>query len=369
MGSRRKLVLAPIKNVEELSTDRIICFLQKAKFATRAPRLNYRAKVLNLVKTSTAIILLSSSLILSACGGSIEDWLRPSGLVGAPQVPGNVDSEINALTQLTGQRVIDNYLAREDSARNGLSRQRYRNLVVSARLHLTDIYYQRFVQALYAQRRSRNVLLESLGLGLTAAASVVGGQATIQALSATATGVGGLNATLDAELYYDQTLPAIIAQMEAGRQQAKARILQGIQRPDEQYTLFTALSDLDDYYRSGSLIGAIAGITQESGVALNNATDQIEAIYQTEEFAPSPNQRPLRNQLITLAQSLPDVRALELANAPPALGNDQGRYNIAVALNPGFQSNPTAARGLIVTLLNTLSLSDQELELWREALE
>jgi hypothetical protein len=71
----------------------------------------------------------------------------------------------------------------------------------------------------YISQQALNELgLGSAALGLTAAGSVAGGAGAVQALSAAATGVGGLRTLLNDAVYYKQLTPVLLARATVQRQ-------------------------------------------------------------------------------------------------------------------------------------------------------
>lgn len=311
-----------------------------------------------------AVVLSFGVLGVSGCNGAFDGLIQPAGLVGAPPVYTDVDDELAELEQASNADAISRYTNLVDQADASDQRKQIRNNIVSARLQIIDMNYHRFVQALHLHRNSRSVLLETIGLGLTAAASVVGGQAAIQALAVSATGVGGLNATLDAELYYAQTLPAIISQMEADRNRIRERIVESLSTDDSDYPLFLAFSDLDSYYRAGSVHGAIVGLTRSTGNELQTVNDQIAEARE----AASPDNIRRKIIIAELAQELDEDRALEIAQALPSQGELPEIFNLLSRQFPDYQNNAAQARQMMFHLLTSQTFKSEDLTAWEQAI-
>jgi hypothetical protein len=139
----------------------------------------------------------------------------------------------------------------------------YRNRVMSIWLMAIDARYDTFRRDLSRGRKGSAVGLDILTLGLTATASVVGDAA--EEFSAAATGVGGARASVDRELYFEKTLPVLITYMDAERLRERARMLQGMGRTIEEYSLEQGFADLWRYQSAGSLDRAIGKAAHEAG--------------------------------------------------------------------------------------------------------
>ena len=111
------------------------------------------------------------------------------------------------------------------------------------------------------------MVLTLAGLGAT-----TGDAATKAALAAASAGVVGAQGAISKDLYYQRTLTALLAQMEANRDKVKLNILNGLSQTDAQYSLYHADLDLDALQRASGLPDAIGGITEQA--AAQKATAQ-----------------------------------------------------------------------------------------------
>ena len=82
-----------------------------------------------------------------------------------------------------------------------------------------------------------------------------------------ATGVIGAEATINTDLYYQRTLPALIAQMDASQLKAKMWLLQGLGKPDQDYPLGRALVELNTVEDAGDVTQAIQDLSTLAGNA------------------------------------------------------------------------------------------------------
>jgi hypothetical protein len=85
---------------------------------------------------------------------------------------------------------------------------------------------------------------------------------------------------VDKNAFYEKTLPALLAKMEALRKQQLAVIRHGLALAPEDYPLIQALADVDTYYNAGTIPGAILEITGDAGATSKAADIEIKGIYQ-----------------------------------------------------------------------------------------
>ncbi len=114
-------------------------------------------------------------------------------------------------------------------------------------------------------------------IGVSGAGAVVGPAGTKSILAAISGGITGSKQSVDKHLYYEKTMPAMMAQMEAGRRTARVRIEQGLASDVQTYPLGLALLDLDAYYEAGTLPAAVRGIVQVAGNAIQKADEELSS--------------------------------------------------------------------------------------------
>jgi hypothetical protein len=83
----------------------------------------------------------------------------------------------------------------------------------------------------------------------------------------------------EAHLYFQKTVPALLAQIEANRTKVKLTILSNLKQYDDNaYSLYQANLDLDQLKEAGGIPLAITGITQQAAdktQQLQTAIDQL----------------------------------------------------------------------------------------------
>ena len=146
----------------------------------------------------------------------------------------------------------------------GDQRQQRRNLIILSRMRAYDIAFDDFQKRLYGDGNAVSVGGDLILLILNGLGATTGSAATKAALAAASTGIVGAQAAISKDLYYQRTIPALLAQMQANRNQIKASILTGLEQPDAKYPLARAELDLEVLKNAGSIPGAIGNITQQA---------------------------------------------------------------------------------------------------------
>jgi hypothetical protein len=150
-----------------------------------------------------------------------------------------------------------------------------RNDIISGRLRAVDLNYYAFVKALFQQYNASTLGADIAVLGLNAAGAVSGGALTKSALAAASAGIVGVKGAIDADLFYQKTLPALVAQMDAQRKTVLANILKGLSEELDKYPLQQGLGDVDAYYAAGTIPGAISGVITDAGAKSEQADIKI----------------------------------------------------------------------------------------------
>lgn len=157
----------------------------------------------------------------------------------------------------------------------------YRDEVIAACIKAIDRHYAEFKASLHRESASANLATDIVSLGLSGGASVAGG-GVARGLSAGSAFVSGTGKSINKDVFFDMTLPAIEASMDAGR----SHVLKGIvdaQRSDStgrKYTLARAGYDIDAYEAAGNLYVAISQLTKTASAAAEAAQADVAASQQ-----------------------------------------------------------------------------------------
>jgi hypothetical protein len=180
---------------------------------------------------------------------------------GAPEPSFDVDNDLRELAEaFAPANNIKAFYAKGASAT-----KEDRDAFVTARLTLMNIRYIQFIRELTSDRQLLDTATDMLVLGLSIAGTAVGGAGTKTLLAALAAGVTGSKQIVDKNYFYEKTIPALVAQMNAERKAALIPIMTGVQQSLADYPLAQAVTDLHAYYHAGTLIGAINAIQADAG--------------------------------------------------------------------------------------------------------
>lgn len=140
-----------------------------------------------------------------------------------------------------------------------------RNEIIDARMAEIDHKFADFERDLYLDGIGEGVGTDWTVLALTTASTLVTPAHTKSLLSGLGTMFVGADAALDKRALFDKTLPALLAQMVAARETARASIRQSETLPVDEYSWFAAESDLEHFRFAGSIPGAITSVSEDAG--------------------------------------------------------------------------------------------------------
>jgi hypothetical protein len=166
-----------------------------------------------------------------------------------------------------------------------------RNELVGARIYATDIQFSQFEARIFTQTRTGGFVATLATLGLTAGAAAAGG-GTPQVLSGIAAFIIGGREAFQKEVLAEKTVLAIHTAMRARRAEVLLRLRSGLTQPVGLYPLSVALSDLNDYYGAGTVLGALIGITETVGASAKAAETELR-----ERFSYRPDESAVKFRL------------------------------------------------------------------------
>jgi hypothetical protein len=215
-----------------------------------------------LARTMLALAVASGPVLLASC----------APLLGYPKDPEDTDATLIALQPyFNGTKEIE--YTRADPA----TRTAIRNEIIFGRMRGYDITFANFEKRLYGGGNAVSLGSDLLGLVLAGLTATTGSASTKSALGAASAGVIGARTAIDKDLYYEKTVPALLAQMEAERLKAKLPIVAGMKLSDAEYPLIQAYIDLDAYKNAGSVPAAINAINKDTGNAKDAALDALRS--------------------------------------------------------------------------------------------
>ena len=308
----------------------------------------------------TLILLM---LILSGCAATS----------GFPDRPEPIDKKLMSLQAkyfLPGKDVLAEFEQVDESVK-----RRYRDKVIHGRLLALDMQYGLFKQAIYEEGVSANLTIDTLGVVVGAAGAAVTGSDGSRALSALSGGISGTGTAINKNLYYERTLPALLALMDAKRDEVRAEILTGMTLDHIAYPLGHALTDLERYLQAGSIPGAISEVLTTAGETKADAEAQI-SIVRNDAFVDAKAQERI-DKLLDLVAQLPENAALQILTSPPSeidadtLAAVQARLRgeeLNQAINSVLQ-NDMKAREILKMILALMANRDEEnVAVWSAAM-
>jgi hypothetical protein len=196
-------------------------------------------------------------------------------VLGYPDNFGDQQSTVSNLeTTIAAQKALYYSPQTTDLA----TRRRLRDSVVYNEMQIYEIYYSRFNQRLWGDTNVVSAGGDLIVLALAGLGATTGSTATKSALAAASAGVVGAQAAISKDLYYQRTLPALLAQISANRDTTKAGIYDALSKQDDTtYPLARAEIDLQALQRESGIADAIQNITEQATIAKINAEAAMNA--------------------------------------------------------------------------------------------
>jgi hypothetical protein len=223
--------------------------------------------------------LTAAALQLTSC----------ASVSGFPNDPENTSAVLASLQPYFDPSIDVQYYAESDAAKRRL----LRDMIVINQIRGYDIVFANFERELYGNGNGVAVGGDLAILALNGFGAVAGVAATKAALAAASAGVLGAQGAINKDLYYQRTIPALLAQMDANRTNAKTTIMVGLKQGDLNYSLPQAYIDLGTLRNAGGIPGAISNVTQAASQnAENAAQDYRQAL--TGSFSTTSSSQRLR---------------------------------------------------------------------------
>jgi hypothetical protein len=197
--------------------------------------------------------------------------------------PANPDNNTATLTALQdtyfGPKSEDKYNGIQQTDPNYATlRRNARDEVILGRIHAYDIEFSSFQRALTGYDSMISIGTDLTALALNGLGATNGNKAMKTAFAAASGGVIGAQGVIDKDMFYQKTVPALIAQMEANRAKTKLAIFTGLRQADADYPLGRADSDLADLNDAGSIPNAISNVIQQSTDQKNATQNEIKTL-------------------------------------------------------------------------------------------
>lgn len=140
-----------------------------------------------------------------------------------------------------------------------------RNQILNNLILLMNIRYAQYERCFYQTDATISTAFDAAVLGVTAAGTVVGGSATKSILSAIAAGITGSRLSIEKNFLFEKTSPVLMAKMRSMREEKFKTIDTNMKKNIKEYPLERGLVDIQEYFYSGTIAGALQAISNEIG--------------------------------------------------------------------------------------------------------
>lgn len=191
--------------------------------------------------------------------------------------PAQPDSLPTTITSLNSD-ALDVLIAKYNNVNTAdTSKMAIRNQIIYSDISRIDQKFNIFKMRLNSEENQLSIGTDFISLALAGLGATVGTTAAKAGLAAASAGIIGAKAAIDKDVLYQKTLTALVTQMEAGRSQEFAIIIIRMKSDTADYPLEAASKDLQDYYQAGTLVNAIAGVSNSASVAAQAGADAVAA--------------------------------------------------------------------------------------------
>lgn len=220
----------------------------------------------------TGWVGLVALLLLGGCG--VEN------IAGRPERSDHrkaIVKRIEAREDLRIEEMVSTY---HEARTSDAEKLEIRNKIIDVGLLTMDQYYSLFIDAFSAGKKSLDTFSEIGAMATNAAGAALGSATTKSVLHIVSGGLIASQTSINKNYFYEQTIAALIKQMEAERRAVSVDIIRGTGLPLNQYPLAAALADLERYFFAGTVDGALAGIQRDAARKDNESGKEITKIRQ-----------------------------------------------------------------------------------------
>jgi hypothetical protein len=153
-----------------------------------------------------------------------------------------------------------------------------RNELIAQWMYAIDVQYSQYEAALTRERQEVGFATLTTAEGLSTAATLVASAQTKTILSGLTTAVIATKGHYESEVLLAQTMRTIQKQMRASRNKIAEYISAQMGHNVIDYPLAAALSDLEDYYRAGTLTSGVIDASTTVGIEERQSAEQKQSI-------------------------------------------------------------------------------------------
>lgn len=170
----------------------------------------------------------------------------------------------------------------EKAKKEGEGRE-VRNQILFELMGMVDDYYYKNTVNLRDTVIGKNLFVSLTGIGTSLAASLAGGEQMKTVLSAISTGVQTFNASIDKEVFLNNTVQAVRFQMDANRATVAKEMATKMEGGAANYPLEAGLRDIIAYYDAGTVTSALSSLAAQA--ADKKRTEERDAAKAQERLA------------------------------------------------------------------------------------
>ena len=225
-----------------------------------------------------------------------------AALKGAPnQTPSASKQRKVIAAQIDIDTIMKSYEAAE-KAGDDQTMITIRNDYIDKTLLLYNSNFTDWTTSTAFEQNSWDTLSKVAVLGVDAAGTLVGAQESKAILAAISGGITGSTELVDKNFFYQKTMPSLVSAMNAAREKDLTPIRKGEGETPEQYSLGTAMDDLNKYFYDGTFLGALDYITKTSGSNTGSSQDTNAVLSATKSSRLETSIKQMRvNKLLLTA--------------------------------------------------------------------
>ncbi|WP_136658040.1 hypothetical protein [Nitratireductor sp. XY-223] len=211
-------------------------------------------------KAGAAIAAIAIALVATACSPSVQ--------TGPPRLY-TVDNELTALRTTYGVAMVERY----NNAATPAQKLGYRNSIILGRMYAIDLAYGRYEARLTQERQQVPFVATVTSIALSGTGVLIADTTTKSVLAAIDTGLKGSVEAYEKDILVQKTIDILQTAMQTNRARIRSDIISRLDLSVAQYPLELGLSDVERYYRAGTLTGGFLTVTEASASELKAAKE------------------------------------------------------------------------------------------------
>jgi hypothetical protein len=210
-------------------------------------------------------LALVSSLALSGC---YHDYFCPATSCGGPQRLYPIEQDLAPIAMYND---FGDVLDRYNAANSVDTKKAIRNEFIFERMYAMDVNYTIYEERLTKETEDEGFYAAVTNAALTGTGALIPVAQTTRLLSGIAAGLTTADQAYNKQYLYNKAVQVLQSQMRAKRADVASLIAVRVDYAATKYPLGMAMSDLEEYYRAGTLASAFIDLSEKvSTEATNN---------------------------------------------------------------------------------------------------